>query len=145
MKKAYAKFVDFLEAYGKDIPLLIMRLILAYNFIDPALRKFNNFPDIVSWFGDDMGLPMPTVMAFLATATEMLVFILLPLGLATRFIAVPAMIIMAVAIFGVHWQGGYSEFEIPFLYTVMFFTLFVYGAGRLSLDQLIGKRLYRNA
>lgn len=143
MKTTYARFVHFLETYGRDIPLLLIRLVLGWNFIDPALRKFNNFPDIVDWFGNDMGMPIPTVMAALATTTEILIFILLPLGLGIRFIAIPAMITMAVAIFGVHWQGGYSEFEIPFLYALMFFTLFVFGAGRLSLDYLIGKRLYK--
>lgn len=141
MKTAYGKFTLFLENYCRDLPLLAMRLILAWNFVDPALRKYNHFGDIVEWFGE-MGLPAPGLMAFLATTTEILVFILLPLGLGTRFIAVPGMVTMLVAIFAVHWEDGYSGFEVPFLYFGMFFTLFIYGAGRLSLDYLLGKKLY---
>lgn len=143
MKKAYARFVNFLIAYVSDVPLLIFRLVLGYNFYDPAIRKYNNFGEIVDWFGNDIGMPMPTVMAFLATASEILAFILLPLGLGTRFIVVPLMVTMVVAITTVHWEGGYSEFEVPFLYLIMLFTLFVYGAGRLSADHLIGKWAYR--
>lgn len=142
MKKAYAKFVAFLETYMKDIPLLAFRLILAYNFYTPAMKKFNNYEGIIEWF-TDMGLPAPALMAFLATATEMLAFILLPLGLATRFIAVPLIITMIVAIKAVHWEDGYSGFEIPFLYAFMLFTLFVYGAGRISVDYWLGKWIYK--
>jgi putative oxidoreductase len=143
MKTAYAKFTHFLTAYVSDVPLLIFRLVLGYNFIDPATRKFNNFGEIVSWFGDDLGMPFPTVMAFLATASEILAFILLPLGLGTRFIVVPLMVTMVVAITTVHWEGGYSEFEIPFLYLIMMFTLFVYGAGRISIDYWLDKWIYK--
>jgi len=44
----------------------------------------------------------------LATWTEILGAVFLLLGFATRYIAVPLMITMVVAIFSVHWGNGWS-------------------------------------
>jgi putative oxidoreductase len=90
-----------------------------------------------------MGLPFPTLQAYLATGAEVLAFILLPLGLATRFLALPLMITMRVAITMVHGENGFSSgdggFEIPFYYLLMLAVLFFGGPGRISLDYWIAK------
>lgn len=141
MKAAYFKFIAHLSNLV-DIPLLAIRLTLAYGFYDPAIRKVEHFDGIVEWF-TEMGLPLPTLQAYLATGAEVLAFILLPLGLATRFIALPLMITMVVAITMVHWENGFSAgdggFEIPFYYLLMLSVLFFVGPGRISLDYWIGK------
>ena len=128
----------------KDIPLLLFRLILAYGFYMPAMMKWGNISGIAEWFGS-MGIPLPTLNAYLAASTEMAAVILLPLGLATRFISIPLMITMVVAIVTVHlgngFEAGNNGFEIPFYYLLMLFALLVNGAGKISLDNLISKRL----
>jgi uncharacterized membrane protein YphA (DoxX/SURF4 family) len=48
------------------------------------------------------------LLAFLATWTEILGAVFLLLGFATRYIAIPLMITMLVAIFTVHWGNGWS-------------------------------------
>lgn len=127
----------------KDLPPLIFRLILAYGFYEPALKKLTHFSDIISWFGS-MGIPFPELNAFLATATENLGVVLLTLGLATRFISIPMMFVMVVAVITVHYKNGFScggnGFEIPFYYFFMLFSLVVSGAGKFSLDYLIAKK-----
>ena len=52
-------------------------------------------------------MPLPEVMAFLATAAELGGGVMLVAGLATRLVAVPLMITMLVAAFAVHWQNGW--------------------------------------
>jgi uncharacterized membrane protein YphA (DoxX/SURF4 family) len=47
-------------------------------------------------------------MAFLATWTEILGAVLLLLGLAVRWISIPLMVTMLVAIFVVHWDQGWQ-------------------------------------
>ena len=47
-------------------------------------------------------------MALLATATEIIGGICLVVGLATRWISMPLMITMLVAIFAVHWPNGWA-------------------------------------
>ncbi len=137
--KAYDRFSDSLSM-AADLPLLFLRLILAYGFYKPAMMKLKDVNAIGGWF-ESMGYPMPYLNAYLATITEGLGVILLVLGLGTRIISVPLMIAMLVAIFTVHYVNGFNArdngYEIPLYYLLMLFTLFVMGSGRLSVDYLI--------
>ena len=128
----------------KDIPLLLSRLILAYGFYVPATMKWSNINGIAEWFGS-IGIPMPTLNAYLAASTEMAGVILLPLGLATRFISIPLMFTMLVAIVTVHlgngFEAGNNGFEIPLYYFLMLFALLINGGGKISLDHLFERRM----
>lgn len=141
MKNLITKFNALAEKL-QDLPLLFMRLILAYGFYTPALNKWADIGAIADWFGG-MGLPAPLFQAYLAATTEILGVFLLTLGLFTRYITLPLMITMIVAIKAVHFENGFNAsdngFEIPLYYLIMLLTLFVFGAGRLSADSLIKK------
>jgi putative oxidoreductase len=127
----------------KDLPPLFFRLILAYGFFGPAMMKWRNINGIADWFGS-IGIPFPTLNAYMAATTEISAVILLPLGLATRIISIPLMFTMIVAIVTVHlghgFEAGNNGFEIPLYYLLMLFALFVNGAGRISLDYLISEK-----
>lgn len=141
--KLYQNTTDRLSKL-KDIPLLLTRLILAYGFYIPASMKWNNIDGIAEWFGS-LGIPMPTLNAYLAATTEMTGVVLLPLGLATRFISIPLMFTMVVAILTVHlgngFEAGNNGYEIPLYYFLMLFALLVNGSGKISLDYLIGRKM----
>ncbi|HEY0975141.1 MAG TPA: DoxX family protein [Solimonas sp.] len=95
--------VDFLAP-------LAMRLYLAPVFWMAGTRKFAAFPDTVAWFGDPdwgLGLPAPALMAFLAAAAESVGAVLLVLGLGVRWICVPLMVTMLVAMVAVHADAGW--------------------------------------
>lgn len=143
MKNLYFKLTDKLSS-SKDLPILLIRLTLAYGLYFPAMMKMNDIGAIASWF-ESMGMAAPTLNAYLVTYTEFFGFILLTIGLGTRFIAVPLMIAMLVAIKSVHWENGFDSgengFEIPLYYLVMLLLLFFTGPGRISLDYWIGKKL----
>jgi putative oxidoreductase len=128
--------------FTKDIPLLFMRLVLAYGFWGPAMMKWKNMDGIIDWFSG-MGMPFPTVNAYLSASTEVAGSVLLLIGLGTRLISIPLMIVMLVAIFTVHishgFEAGANGFEIPLYYLIMLFTLLVYGPGRYSLEGLLRK------
>ena len=130
----------------KDLPLLFIRLVLAYGFWGPAMMKWNNINAIADWF-KDMGIPFPVVNAYLAATTELTGSVFLLLGFATRLISLPLMIVMSVAIFSVHlpngFEAGSNGFEIPLYYLIMLFTLFVYGPGRISIESFL-KRCSRS-
>jgi len=127
----------------KDLPLLFFRLILAVGFFTPAMMKWRNMGGIIEWY-DSMGIPLPTLGAYLSALTEISGVILLPLGLATRLISIPLMFTMLVAIITVHLGNGFDAgdngMEIPIYYILMLFALLVNGAGKFSLDYLIAKR-----
>ena len=88
---------------------LALRLFLVPVFWVAGTNKIAGFEGVVNWFGPNgLDLPMPWIMAFLATATEIAGGALLLLGLATRWIAIPLMVTMLVAIFTVHWPHGWQ-------------------------------------
>lgn len=144
------KLITFNQNLGKklrnlkDLPLLFLRLVLAVGFYGPATMKLKNIDGIISWF-TDMGMPMPALNAYLATATESLGVLFLILGFSTRIISVPLIVVMIVAIKTVHLANGFESgnngFEIPLYYILMLFTLFIYGSGKYSLDYLFNKRI----
>ena len=102
---------------------------------------------IVEWFAS-MGMPLPRFNAYMAAGTEMLGVALLTLGLATRIISFPLIIVMIVAIKTVHWENGFNAsdngYEIPLYYILMLLVLFFVGPGRLSLDKLIDSKLKKS-
>ncbi len=123
--------------------LLLARLVLAYGFYEPAMNKWNNIDSVGQWFGS-MGIPFPTLNAYMAATTETLGVVLLAIGFLTRIISVPLMVIMLVAIYTVHYANGFSAgdngFEIP-LYFLLFLGLFMsHGAGKFSVDYLLSKK-----
>ncbi len=126
----------------QSIALLLARLAVAYGFYEPAMMKWSDMTATANWFGS-MGIPFPTLNAYMAASTEITGVILLTLGLFTRLISLPMIVIMLVAIFTVHLPNGFSAgangFEIP-LYYMLFLLIFIsFGAGKISLDYLFFK------
>ena len=139
LKRMYTEF-SRLSEYTKSLSLLIARLIVAYGFYEPAMMKWKDIGSVAEWFGS-MGMPFPTLNAYMAASTEITGVVLLTLGLFVRVISLPMIIIMIVAIFTVHINNGFSAgnngFEIP-LYYMIFLLIFVsHGAGKFSLDRFI--------
>ncbi len=138
-KNIYMEF-SRLSEYTKSLALLFARLTIAYGFYEPAMMKFKDIGSVAEWFGS-MGIPFPTLNAYMAASTEVLGVILLTLGFLTRAISIPLIIIMIVAIITVHLPNGFSAgnngFEIPFYYMLFLLIFLSHGAGKFSLDRLI--------
>lgn len=141
LKRFYGAFSTRVE-FGADAALLAVRLMLAYGFFEPALNKWRDIEGTAAWFGESLGMPFPLLNALLAATAEASGVLLLTLGLATRLIAVPLMIVMIVAIVTVHLGNGFScgtnGIEIPFYYLLFLIVLLTNGAGRYSLDRKLG-------
>ena len=107
------KFQDILDSLRAIDFLgpLALRLYLAPVFWVAGTNKLSGFDDVVSWFGNPdwgLGLPMPWLMAALATGTEVVGAVLLVIGLAVRWISIPLMATMVVAAVSVHWENGWQ-------------------------------------
>ncbi|MCC1496350.1 DoxX family protein [Alcanivorax sp. 1008] len=127
---------------------LLLRLFLAPVMIAAGWQKAGSFESTVAWFGNDdwgLGLPFPALLAALAIATELFGGILLLVGLATRYVAVPLMITMLVAALSVHWQNGWFAVAPSNPQTSMARPLAVLGipAAQRSLENSaeVGQRL----
>jgi len=96
---------------------LLLRIYIVPVFWVASNNKWNPFDSdsslesVIQWFGNTewgLGLPFPTLMAYMAWGTEYFGAILLALGLATRWISIPLMFTMIVAAVTVHWQNGWQ-------------------------------------
>ncbi len=154
--------VGFLEPAGDWVALLPIRLLMAYEFWNAGMMKFNGR----NWFAnfqDNFLFPfnvLPVELSwFMATWAELLGGACLVLGLFTRFWAFSLIIVSIVAISGVHWpaewsglselwesytitkkSGDHGNFRVPLLFIAMLFPLVFRGAGRISLDHFLAKK-----
>ncbi len=137
--QSYKEF-SRLSEYTHSLSLLLARVAVAYGFYEPAMMKWKDIHSVAEWFGS-MGIPFPLLNAYMAATTETVGVVFLILGLLTRLISLPLIIIMIVAIVTVHLSNGFSAgangFEIPLYYMLFLFIFLSQGAGRFSLDHLI--------
>jgi putative oxidoreductase len=137
-----------LNRVGEFLPQLGLRLLLAYEFWQSGLEKWNG----MNWFGEIMDMfPFPfnvipvEISWQVSTWSELGGAIALVLGLATRFFSFSLIIITLVAWASVHTGLGYNVcdngWKLPLIYLVMFLPLLFSGPGKLSLDHLIARRL----
>lgn len=92
------------------LPLLLLRIYLVPIFWMGGTKKFASMDDTIAWFGNPdwgLGLPAPALLAYLATFTEIFGAIALALGFATRWMTLPLMFTMFIAMVTVHFQNGW--------------------------------------
>jgi len=108
---------DKVRSYIDFVGPLLLRIYIVPVFWVASNNKWNPFDSdssldsVIQWFGNTewgLGLPFPTLMAYMAWGTEYFGAILLALGLATRWISIPLMLTMIVAAVTVHWQNGWQ-------------------------------------
>ena len=108
---------DKIRSYVDFIGPLLLRIYIVPVFWVASNNKWNPFDSdssldsVIQWFGNTewgLGLPFPTLMAYMAWGSEYFGAILLALGLATRWISIPLMFTMIVAAMTVHWQNGWQ-------------------------------------
>ncbi|RRQ21282.1 HvfX family Cu-binding RiPP maturation protein [Thiohalobacter thiocyanaticus] len=90
---------------------LALRLYLAPVFWMAGTSKLGDMENTIAWFGNPdwgLGLPAPALMAWLAALTETVGALLLLAGFAVRWISLPLMFTMLVAMVTVHWQHGWQ-------------------------------------
>jgi len=138
MRELFAE-IGVLFSYGQSLTLFLVRVAVAYGFLNPLMMKIENLPEAGLWF-ESLGIPFPYFFAYLVSGAEAIGVILLVAGLMTRFISFVLGIVMIVAILVVHIDNGFSVanmgFEIPLYYLLFFLILMTQGGGKISLDHL---------
>jgi len=119
---------------------LLMRLFVGYFFFETGWAKLHNLDAFTMRF-TQWGIPHPAFNAALSAYTECIGGALTVAGLGMRFVSIPLMINMAVAIITVKMKNvagldDFVELDEP-LYALVYFWLMISGAGWVSLDALI--------
>src|SRR6266851_5917729 len=119
---------------------LVMRIYFGYFWAETGWGKIHNLDAFAQRFVG-WGIPYPHLSAALSGYTEWVGGILLMLGLFTRFVSIPLMFNMLVAIVKVKINkvSGIDDFvEMDeALYVFILFWLLMAGPGRVSVDDLI--------
>jgi putative oxidoreductase len=128
--------MNFLNRYA-DTVFCIMRLVVGLLFACHGGQKLLGFPP------GGHGPPHATIM-LLGAWIELVCGFLIAFGFVTRIAALIASGEMAAAYFMAHAPGGFfpiqNHGEPAVAYCFVFLFIFFYGAGRFSIDALIGSR-----
>ncbi len=90
---------------------LLLRLYLVPVFWMAGTHKLADIDATAAWFGNPdwgLGLPFPELLAWAAALTEAGGALLLLFGLAVRWVSIPLIVTMLVAIFAVHLPFGWQ-------------------------------------
>ncbi|MCO5267903.1 MAG: DoxX family protein [Brumimicrobium sp.] len=125
---------------GTDFGVLALRLAMGFGlFYAHGMGKLGKlFSGAEIHFMDPIGLGEKLSFGLVAFA-EGICSLLVMVGLFTRFAVVAPIITMLVIVFSVHSGGAFKELELPFLYLIGYFAIFLTGGGKHSIDRLITK------
>jgi putative oxidoreductase len=132
--------------------LLILRIYFFWQLFLTGEGKLTNIGKISEYFAS-LGIPLPTLNAYLAGATETFASLLLIVGLASRLAAIPVIIVMVVAYLTADFQAVSSIFSNPdklvkadpFPFLLAALIVFLFGPGKFSIDALIKWRFGKRA
>jgi uncharacterized membrane protein YphA (DoxX/SURF4 family) len=135
------RHIEFDQRLGYDLMRIFLGIALlvrgALFVVDPA-RVFFFMRDYGgAWF-------WPTAAAHYVGIAHVSGGLLLAAGLTTRLAAIIQIPVLLAAVFVVHWREGLLEagqsLELAALVLVMLIVFAVFGAGPLSMDQLVFRR-----
>ncbi len=132
-----------IQTYGTPIIELVIRIMIARVFFYAGLTKIQDWENTKLLFEYEYMVPVlpPEIAAYFATFFELGMPVLIVLGLMTRFAVIPLFVMALVIQFVLGAANpAYSNIE-HFYWMILLAFLFIRGAGPISVDHLIGRRL----
>jgi putative oxidoreductase len=142
------------RAFEKGGVLLPLRVIVGFGFAAPGYAKLSRGPEKFAVILTALGVPQPHLMAWVTSLLELLGGISVMAGAFVVPLSLPLVVVMLTAMFGVHFQYGFSSirlqavtasgaefgpvgYELNLLYIVGLVTLALGGSGRPSVDDYL--------
>ena len=138
MKRLYSTLIPWFESVPTELIVIIARISIATVFLRSGLLKIDGWSEgtTLALFTDEYKLPLlpPLIAAYLATAMELSLSSLILIGLLTRFAALGLLLMTLVIEIFVYPNA----FDTHGIWAVCLLFLMKHGAGRISLDHLVG-------
>ena len=136
---------------------LPLRLVIGFGFMAHGWAKLSRGPEGFAKLLEQLGVPFPSVMAWVGTLTELFGGLAIFVGAFVTVAGIPLIVMMLVAMFTVHLQYGFSSintvgltpkgpefgppgYEVNLLYIAGLLSLILSGAGSWSIDNLLSRR-----
>jgi putative oxidoreductase len=146
------------ESPGARWAPVLLRLIVGYGFAQHGVAKLLKGPDAFAAILQAIGVPAPHLMAWLTILIELIGGVAVLLGAFITLVSLPLAAVLLVAIFTVHLPYGFASiklmavtatgvrfgpvgYETNLLYLACLASLVLSGAGPLSINGLIQKRV----
>jgi putative oxidoreductase len=137
---------------------LPLRLIVGFGFMEHGYAKLLHGPDAFIAILHALGMPFAGLLGWATIVIELLGGLMILVGAFVPVATVPMVVVLLVAIFTVHLPNGFSSiklmsydasgahfgqpgYETDTLYFACLLALCVGGAGPLSLDGWLGKKM----
>lgn len=131
----------------KGYAALPLRLILGGAFLAHGIQKLMTGVDGFAGMLGGLGIPAPTLMAWIVTLLETVGGIMLIAGAFVGIVSLLLIVNMLVAMVTVHWANGFffnnpngPGVEVNFLYIAGLAALAMMGAGPMSVDEMPGTK-----
>jgi putative oxidoreductase len=125
---------------------LALRLFVAAVFFKSGLTKIASWDSTLALFENEYAVPLlpPELAALLGTGVELFFPVLLVLGLGTRLAAFVLFVFNAIAVIS-YPDLGAAGLKDHQTWGLMLLVTLTHGPGALSLDRLLGRRLWPGA
>lgn len=142
MKKFIGTLFMFSAGTGRlfSVVVLLFRVVFGVLLMTHGIQKINALSALSTSFPDPLGVGSQ-VSVLLAIFAEVFCAAAFVLGFLYRLVLVPMMFTMGVAFFYAHGGSTANGGELALLYLCTFALLFLAGAGRYSVDNVIGRSM----
>jgi putative oxidoreductase len=92
--------------------MLPLRLVAGYGFLAHGIAKWSKGPAAFASILHAMGVPAPQIMAWITILIEIIGGAAILLGAFVTLVSIPAILLLAVAVFTVHLPYGFSSIKL---------------------------------
>jgi putative oxidoreductase len=128
----------------QQLALLAARLYVAWVFFASGLTKLRDWESTLFLFEEEYSVPFIhfEVAAWLGTAGELILPVLLVFGLLGRFSALGLFIVNIVAVISLE-EIAPAAYTLHVLWGLLLAQVFIWGPGMISIDRLVKNRLLK--
>lgn len=139
VRRAFVCVRQWLDRVPLSLVVLMMRIAVGSVFFKAGLLKYSSWELTLKLFEDEYKVPLlvPAIAARIATVQELTCPIFLFLGLGTRLATLPllgSLVVIQLFVYPQAWTDN-------LLWASILMLLLTKGAGELSADALIERRL----
>jgi putative oxidoreductase len=121
-----------------DLALLLLRLGVGLIFVVAGWGKLTGIEGVQGFFGN-LGIPMAGIMAWVVAIVEFVGGLMVLFGARIRIPSLLLVIIMVVALLTTKLDGEFSAARLDMMLLLTSLSLVILGAGKYSIDSMIGK------